>query len=680
MTSDQLRALKAEFRASYDRKKAKFHPYWQAIMKEYKMDSFDYIYQAVVKHVANPDIEALDASGRVPFMNVLVRKFAALLNMSNPEFLVEELKPNDEAFAWVLEQVSEHITRWTKLSRTGKRVVLEAGMTGLGAVKVGYDSAYFYGETPWTDSVPREPADLKDEDKFPYGPVTEYADETVSVGKPNAIFIPTRAIVFDPGARVHSEIRRIYTIYERPLIDVYRDDRMIRSVRKQLRGFIPESTDEALYTSADFEQQRHFRKARVIECFDIGSQKYCVFANEDGVDRPLRDWTEFPLTLQGRHPYHFFTPIEDPEGVWGIPFAFLFLPQCQAANYIRALIMQKIASDSKKLHFFSRRVFSEDLLSRAQNAGDNAMIMVDNDVGEDLRQHMVTVEFSGANADIINLGNRVQDDMNFATGLTSATRGDANPGGDQTATEVHVRQQQQTISTDDMREDYEEFLQDIMTDLFLITLKKWPQERLVKVVGSDPRVFFWIPIERERILRDFNLRIVAGSTEKIDKATRRRQWTEMLDRVIQIGERIEMEELKQLQGQPPSPINWVEVAKETFDQFDPSLSRKILRRRDAADILERLISQHGMMPVQVSQELAQQLQLRERQRQQALSAFSGQPALPSPQTPPEPRRQGGTLQNQVWLPNPGTIQQGRFPDQSAAGVSGRMLSEAMGAQ
>lgn len=139
MTSDQLRALKAEFRASYDRKKAKFHPYWQAIMKEYKMDSFDYIYQAVVKHVAHPDIEALDASGRVPFMNVLVRKFAALLNMSNPEFLVEELKPNDEAFAWVLEQVSEHITRWTKLSRTGKRVVLKAGMTGLGAVKVGYD-------------------------------------------------------------------------------------------------------------------------------------------------------------------------------------------------------------------------------------------------------------------------------------------------------------------------------------------------------------------------------------------------------------------------------------------------------------------------------------------------------------------------------------------------------------
>jgi hypothetical protein len=446
---------------------------------------------------------------------------------------------------------------------------------------------------------------------------------------------------------------------------------------------VPDNVDEQIYDTLDLERSQYHRKARLVETFSMVSRQYCVWAFEDTVDKALIDWTDFELDI--RCPYHFFQPIPDPEGIWGIPFAFLILPQSRAINQIRAKILDAIGRDAKKVRLYDAQMFPEETRNQIAMARDNEGIAVEQwpDVGDSIENHMATLDFGGVNPQLLNLKNEFHNDVNFMSGLTSATRGDAVPGGDQTATEVQVRQEQQAMTMDDMRQDYELFLERVMGDVCRLMLQFWPQEKLLKVAGDDPRVFFWTALERDRLLGAFfNLKVVVGSTEKVDKVTYRRQWNETLDRILPIADRVEREAQMQMQTQQPvqegqpapqpfqSPVNWNEILRITVEQFDPSIARKILRRRDPVEIMMRLIEQHGVMPVRASRELVEQAVMRYQQRvpmQQLLSAPTGMNAPLGSQL--------GNLQETANIAAPA---QGGYAQAGPASVSGRQLSEAMG--
>lgn len=672
MKTAQLDALRADFDASYEHKINTLHRVWRQIMAEYKMDNFWQVWSYVYD---NTDMDAemstaLESDGRVGILNVLCRKASALLNMRNPTFLVEESQPDNEAIAWLLESAIEDLQRLVRMSDKGKEVVLEAMLGGTGPVKLGYTSEYVYGRTPWAGKVSSAAVDTRDDTKIPYGPSTEYGDPTIVMGNPNIIVPRPQQVFFDAGARTMKEVRLIHYVFERPVIDIYRDERY-SSARNKVWGTVPSNADEAIYQSLDLDHSYYHRKARLVETFNVMSRQYCVWPFERAVDQALIDWTDFELDIH--NPYHFWTPIPDPEGIWGIPFAFLLLPQCRAVNQIRAKILDSIARDSKKIHFYDSQYFREPEMEQIAAAKDNESLAIEWPAtdGDSIENHMATKEFGGINPEVMNLKNEFHNDVNFMSQLTAATRGDANPGADQTATEVAVRQEQQAVLLDDMRLDYESFLERVVGDLSRLMLQFWPAQKMLKIVGDDPRVFFWIPLERDRLLgSEFNLKIVVGSTEKVDKVTYRRQWNETLDRIVPLAAKVEEEAMRQIaaqQGQPQfqSPVNWEEILRITVEQFDPSLARKILHRRDPVEIMLRLIEQHGMMPERASRDLIQR----------AIARY--QQGIPAGQLLPAPA-QTGNLEETGNIAAPATPQFGRFPQQGPASPSQRQLSEAMG--
>ncbi len=605
MKEDQLRQLKWEFQESRDRKTSWLHKRWRTILNEYKTNDFDSLFETLTDQV-NVGVEAgADAvDTRLPIVNIIVRRLVALLSIKNPEFSIENVSPRDEAIAWLLEtEFNSLMHRHLKFNKTGRRLILEAALLGTGIAKVGFESEFVYDLPAYAERRPRGARDVFGEELFPDGTMTEYTNVTVKQGKPVFRSVRAQDMFFDPGARVLDEVRRYYHRSMRPLIDIQKDMRYKPKARREISGVSVTDWDRQHTTYPTGRNHGHSnpeqRMAEVIECFDVASRQYCVFSME--TQTPLRDWAPFPF--QGVDtPYTFLQPIEDPDGPWGFPYALLFTGAARGYNIIKAHTVDSVGRDGKTVFLGDENV--EDPYYDAFNRARHGELVKWRDPENN---PIVPVNFGGASPEMLKLKAEFREDIHYASGLTDPSRGEPSDGS-KTATETAIRQEQQAIAIEDIRYIVEQFYEDVGADLLKILLQRWPDEEIVKVVGNDVRQYFWIPVERERVLRDFRLNISVGSTEKVDKATERRQIVELVPRIVELTHMIDQENYNVAGGFPPSPIDKLELLKLTLESFDPRLKERVLRQKDPVKLLMRLVKEHGMMPIEVSPDLKEEIQ------------------------------------------------------------------------
>lgn len=654
MTREQLALYKQEYKDAMSLKKDRLHQTWGGIIAEYRLNNFWGVHQYIDDLVMTDPTNLLATDGRTGHLNVYVRKFVSLLNMARPEFLMDNEMPGQEPFAWVIENVFNQLCRHLKMSRVSRKLALQAALFGTGIAKVGYSSEFMYSEDAWSGDLPSG-MDIGSEKMWPYGDTTEYRLGRSWNGKPSVLAVPAPNIFFNPGCYQLDDVRRIFHRTTRRVVDCVHDERYLRKSRKQIFGHVNKDIDERTYltTVQDDELLKEVRTTDIVEVFDLASRKFCVINEES--DLPLRDWTDFPLDIDC--PYHFYQPIPDPESCWGIPYALLFFQQVQAHNQLRAITIDSIGRDSKKVILANSNVFDEEKVAEMNHAKNHEWVSIDGvDRDADLSRAYAVVDFGGVNPDLLQLQSLIMDDMTMMTGLDDPSRNFYRPGGN-TATEINARAEQQGLSISDMRDEFEEFLEDVAGSLCKVMLQNWDEKQVVKFVGEDPRLYFWVAIDRQRLLGNFNLRINVGTTEKIDKATYRRQLIDLLPRILELGQSIDAEAAAIAQaGAQPSPLNRQELLREVLESFDPRLSNKILRRRDPSEVLNRLMDS-GVPPMQVSPMLTQQL------------GASGPPAVPG--VP------GASFEEANRIPAPAEGNQfgGGFQQDTGAGIGGRMLSE-----
>ncbi|MDX9972514.1 MAG: hypothetical protein RBU21_05920 [FCB group bacterium] len=661
-------ALKAEFASAKRQTKNTYHQLWRAILQEYGMNNFFQLLDYIHSFSQVNETSLFAANGRVASLNVLIRKMRSLATIRNPEFQIHNETPRDEPIAEVLEQAFNALQKRIGWTPTMRSVLLSALLHGSGYAKVGLSSQYLYGETAWSDDIPPKSAGLSDwERDAPYGPTTEFQNHAVLEEWPNVVWVPTTNIFFNPGARTKGEIARTYHRYRRRLIDVKRDARYDRRVRARITGVNACSTeDDAFLTDLLEDYADDTSYVELIECFDHSSRQFCVFADE--ADAPLRDWTPFPLPIDT--PFIEMTPIEFPESIYGIPYAMLLLNHSQAKNHMRAVLIDQIGRDGKTVNFIDPAGFKEeDYIDRINAAKHNEFLPYDNLAGFE-RPPIHTVNFTGASPELLRLMSIIERDEAWVSGLTDQARNDFS-GGEQTATEVSYRQQQQGLTVDEFVHLNEEFQEEVAAAICKIMLATWPESRLVKITGPTPQTFFWVPIERRRVLNTFSIQIVAGSTERLDKLTQRRQWNEVLPRFVQLVQYAQQDQIQQMQGYPPSLVNWPEMLKITLDMFDTSLSHKVLRFRDPASLAIRLVEDHGIYPANMSPELAQQIKM--------LVAVRNQELNQPPNVVPFQGLGGGGMSPSFEETNrvaqPAGLQFGMAPQDVAGFQTGRAQSE-----
>lgn len=608
MKPEAYNAIVNEFKRSRQLKQDSLHLIWKSILDEYGIDNFGRVVDALAGSNISLNESSLDVlNGRVASLNVTVRKMVTLATIKEPEFTIDTENPMNEAIAQVLEDAFRPVLRKVKWQPEMRKALLDACLFGTGFVKVGLSSKYVYGEGAWSDSIPRNSEGLTDiEEQMPYGPTTEYVKPNIQDEWPNMVAVSPFDIFYNPGVVRDSDIARTYHRYRRRLLDVKRDARYSRKARAKILGTLPDGFKDDWVDYNDEAHADDVAYVELVEVFDHASRHYAVF-NED-LDIPLRDWT--PFTLPIHSPFERIVPIEHPRLLWGIPYALLLLPHSQAMNILRSVLIDQIKSDGKRVHLIDDQALfdHEDGITRLNNAAHNEFIEVRNlqaatKEGGDI---IKTVEMGGASPEVLRLMSIVEGDQAMVSGLTDAARNQPSQG--QTATEVSYRQQQQGFTVEQFLQINEEFQENVAASLCQVLLSEWGEERMVRVMGPSPELYFWVPIERSRVLTNFTMRIVVGSTERMDKLTQRRLWIELLPRLVEVGSHAQNDMQMQMQGFPPSPINWNEVLRMTLNLFDSSLSHKVLRQTDIAQLMIRLANQHNIYPVGASPALIARIQ------------------------------------------------------------------------
>lgn len=676
MKREALDRLQAEYRFGMGEKKRKLEGDWKSILSEFRMKDFRQVLDHIRSYREVNQETLLSAQGRVGSLNLLCRKMAALGNLQNPEFRIDNENPWDEPIAAVLEQAFRAVQRSMGWMPVMDEVNMDAILLGTGITKVGLDSEYVYGEAAWagkmagtartagtagTKTSPGAWAEREDrlgvEAYTPAGPTTESGNPWVTEGQPSVIHVSPWDICFNRGAKRPNQIRQIYHRQRRALSDVLRDTRYGTAARRLIWErriwSMPDGTQ-----SNDCDEET--AEVECVECFDVPSRQYCVFV--PGLEEaPLRDWTY--LTIPIRMPYHFYTPIPDPEWIWGIPYALLILGQAQALNRLRAMLVDQIGRDGKRVFLYdSERIQDEGFIDRINRAKDGEWIAAPGMMSQE-GEFFKAAEFGGARPETLRLMGVFERDMNWMSGLTDAARNE-NTGADQTATEVQFRAQQQGLTIDEFVNRFENYQELVAASVGLVMLATWGQDELVKVTGPTPNIYFWVPVERERVMGNFRLTIVAGSSVKQDKAVVRKQWIELLPRIGEIVQQIQQDQMLSAQTGQAGPVNWVAVLRYTVELFDPTLGDRILNTRNVPELLMRLVGQHGMRPLEVSPELEAMVSA----SLGAGGGAGGTPALPSGQVVPFEARAG--------VAAPGRVAQGGMPGEMAGNVSGRALSEA----
>lgn len=679
VADEGLRALQGEYSASKDHKVGRYHKVWRPILDEYGLNNFGDVWRHLKRYKEVDQDTWLAGQGRVGSLNVLVRKMAGLVGLRDPEFVVENSNPWDEPIAAVLEHAFEAQRRAIGWNGEMKRTTLEGMLYGTGISKVGYGSQFLYDEVAWSGAVSQKNKGMlsSQERALPYGLSTEH-NFRVQEGMPAAMHVSAADIFYNLGVKTEEDIRRVYHRSRRPLVDVLHDSRYDAKGKADVTlSRWGDGGDEWLHLNV-YERDTAF--VEVIECFDLGSRQYCVFTEHS--QHFLRKWTPFPFPIQ--NPFHRFVPIPHPEDVWGIPYALLILGQAQAMNRLRAVIIDAISRDGKKIYLGNASsITDEEQRLEIERAKDGAFVWVHGLVeGE---EPFRVVEFGGARPEILELTRIIERDQAWVSGLTDATRNDTN-SSDETATAVSHRMEQQGLTVDEFVQESEAHQERVAGDMMKITMARWDPQRLVKVMGPDPNIYLWTSVNLERVLGSFTLRVIAGSSQKRDKATQRKQWLELLPRLAELDDRIKNDQAISQQTGQPGFLNWYEVVRETLSLFDTTIARKILRPDNMAMLAQRLLDTYQENPLYMSPELERQLRARGQQAvmqgvsgpaagQEGLAATSfdpsggGLPGLPSSgSTPGTP---GGS-------PVPFEVRQGVPGVQSVNQATGGLPSEVAG--
>ncbi len=681
ITQSQFETYRDEYRRAVEIKK-KLHRSWGEMYREYGMGTFHEIAEACLNFINFRSSQTFGTiSAQVPKVNELVRQLVALTTIRNPDFSVDSENPMNEAIAEVLEHAFKPLRRRMGWDEKMERIHLSGMLTGSGWSKVGYASKYMYGEPAYADRLPRKADIPNKEDEFPYGDLTEYADETIDLDGPNFIHVPSYDLFTNPDAMFSEDIRRFYHRYRRPVNDIQRDDRYKLDARRQVRGAVQgEDILDKFERRFFHDRQEDFANAELVECFSKSGKEFFIFSPEEA-DEPLTDW--IPWRYKIEHPYNQYVPIPHPLSFWGIPWALLIKDQARSINMLREIIVDQIARDGKKIILHDPQMLSgNDAIDDMNEAQNGQWVGVQGLRDSNGKPPFEIVDFGGANPDMLRLLEMIEGDIGLTSGLTSPARNE--PNKKQTATEVSVRQQAQGVSTDVIVKKTEQFQEGLAHKLLMLVIEEWPEKKLVRIIGSNPNLVFWIPLERERLLGSpFTLKVVVGSIETQDKAMRKRQILELMPRMQELVQSIVQQ--KQLEAQGfPSPVNFEAVLEDLVAEFDPTFKNRWLRQRDPAQLFIRLVDQHKMLPERWSPQLIQQVRSILRSQIAQLNSLGQEQTLGQPGTPVNSNQVPGAPQQipgfEQRANEAAPIQPvfGRPIEDTSAFQSGRQLSEVAG--
>lgn len=434
-----------------------------------------------------------------------------------PAITVTPRRPEFAFHARVVEAVDNWLINELYLKYQLKRAGNDSYLTGVGCLKLGYDSEYGY-----------IPAQAVDQDG---GTITQLGRkeaqhieyrEYVKPGMPWAIRTRPEEIIVPYGYDDPKGLPWICHQIIRPLRDVKDDIKYDRSKTRKLEGgYIPRVVDGVRPAMArDF---LNLAEPYVLlqEVRDARTGRMYVFA-EDMVILDVKD----TLQIEGL-PYEFIMFNEDPDFFWAIPDVKMLMPQQKELNDIKKM-MAKLRRYNILKFLYKKGAMDQDTL--------NSLLSTDiDDIGcglgldiEALAQGVLPLQPHNLLSEHERDEQMVLSDMRETIGLSRNQVGEFIPMTSKTAEETRAVAQATEIRVDERR--------DIMADVLVNVIRKWNQfifkfwdtKKVVEIVGEQGQKE-WIEYTGDQLKGEYFLKIDPDSGVPVSKEIRYEQALRLLE-------------------------------------------------------------------------------------------------------------------------------------------------------
>lgn len=498
-----------------------------------------------------------------------------------PSISVTSRRPEMAPHARVVETIDNWLVQETKLKKTLKTGILNAFLTGIGVVKLGFDSEFGFipeqqvGENQSTVTQFGKDSGSKIEYNVNINPGMPWADSTL----PEDIVTPWGYVNYDSLPWIAHRIVR-------PLEDVKEDQKYFKVARGQLKGGFSITNHDNKVT-ASLQDKTKDNYCLLWEIRDYKEKRMYVICE----DRLLLD-VEDSLQIDGST-YEFIVFNEDPDRFWPISDVKMFAPQQLEINEIRQYARKMRKAYLLKFLFTKGALSPENLKLLLSDDIDDALCGIEINA-ESIAQAVQTfTPNSEITNSLIRELQQVDADFRETMGFSQNQTGEFVPFHNKTATEASIVQEGSAIRTDERRDIIADVLSNIVRKFNQYIFTFWDKERIVEIIGVDG-LRYWVSYTGAQLRGEYNLLINPETGQPVTRALRQQvaqnmfqlfnqdplidqiglrrlvmQQTDLIDPGYQNLVRLDPTQINQMGVTPQSPIGLEDLSK------DASLRSKI---------------------------------------------------------------------------------------------------------
>lgn len=432
-----------------------------------------------------------------------------------PGLLVTPLRPEFAIHAKVVEAVDNYLINELDLKTEIKFANLQAYLTGIGPIKVGFDSQYGY--------IPAQAVEAN------MGTATQLGQKTgerieyhsnIKPGMPWALATLPDGIITPYGIRDHRNFPWISEAFVRPLADVRQDQKYNDNKKKLKGGFIPEFMTKdfkPLGSTIDNSAQAY---CLLYEIRDLAAGKLIVLC-EDYTLLEVKD----ELQIEGL-PWEFLIFNPDPEHFWPLSDVKHIIPQQKELNDIR--IQQDRSRRFSLLKFLYKKGAIQKEHLDALLSDDLEDIGAGIEIDDDYVQSAIHLLKAGdLTSDLTGHSREIMQDIRETLGYGANQLGEMSPYHNKTAAEATIAEKGSEVRSDERRDATADIISNIVRRWNQYIFSLWTTERVVEIAGPQGTAG-WISYTGEQLKGEYALRVDPESGLPVSRALRYQQSVELL--------------------------------------------------------------------------------------------------------------------------------------------------------
>lgn len=447
-----------------------------------------------------------------------------------PRVSVTATHPSLVWHAKVVEAIDNTLIRTSMLKGTLKKAILDAYQTGIGPIKLGYDSLYGYDPRQAVGSGGETitQVDVNTGDKIEY-------QSGVQPGMPWALRVMPDDIVVPWGSRDATSLPWIAHCILRPVADVKADQKYDKLARGRIEGtrtYNKEGRRTAYNPTRKYPSDQLI--AELWEVRDVKTGNVYVICEEQ-----LLLSAKDNLQISGL-PYEFIIFNEDSEFFWPISDITMLEPLQLELNDASTQESRHRAIALLKL-LFKKGAISEDNLHKLLSGEVGPAVEI---LGETPLAAAIMYVQPHVPPDLRIVMRSILQDMQESMGTGANQQGNFSPYHGKTAAESMIVNESNENRQDERRDIVADVLVNIITKWNQMLFSFWDEERVTQIVTPEGQPF-WIRHTGEELKGNYLLHVDPDSGMPLTR-TLKYQMTQDMFKTFGGDEYINQVQLRQM--------------------------------------------------------------------------------------------------------------------------------------